>query len=106
MVLNHVSIKIEKQLYLNSAGLDGRPRADRFAVCLFKRLIPLNVYQKWAGMVNYDGSRGKNALPSNLRQAISDAVFRKFHPKAQDWKQIRDRINELLRKKRLSFPLF
>ncbi|KAM9457207.1 uncharacterized protein Hap1MRO34_018456 [Clarias gariepinus] len=106
VTLNHVSIEQEKELYLNSAGPDGRPRVDRFAVDLFKRLVPHNVYQKWAGSVNYDGSRGKNALPSNLRQAISNAVAKKFQPTARNKKQIRDRINELLRKKRLSFPLF
>ncbi|KAK2846242.1 hypothetical protein Q7C36_011096 [Tachysurus vachellii] len=67
--------------------------ADSFAAGLFKRLIPLTVYHDWVGSVNYDGSKGKNALPLNLRQAISDAVARKFQPSLRDWKLVRDRIN-------------
>ncbi|XP_072566473.1 uncharacterized protein [Paramormyrops kingsleyae] len=106
ITLNHVPLETEQRMYLDSTGPDGKPRADRFAVHLFKRLIPLRVYQDWVGLVNFDGSRGKNALPHNVRQAISDAVAKKFHATAQDWKQIKDRINEILRKKRLSFPLF
>lgn len=104
--LNHISLENEKRLYKDSAGPDGEPRIDRFAVLLFKRLVPIKVYQKWTGSVNYDGSRGKNALPNNLRQTLSDAVSRQFHPIPRDWKLIRDRINELLRNQRTAFPLF
>ncbi|XP_072554771.1 uncharacterized protein [Paramormyrops kingsleyae] len=106
VLLNHVSLETENKLYLDSTGPDGKPRADRFAVLLFKRLIPLNLYQNWAGSVNFDGSRGKNALPNNLRQALSDAVGRRFNPAVRDWKLIRDRLNELLRNRRTTFPLF
>ncbi|XP_073690554.1 uncharacterized protein [Garra rufa] len=106
VLLNHVSVETENKLYLESTGPDGKPRADRFAVLLFKRLIPLNLYQNWAGSVNFDGSRGKNALPNNLRQALSDAVGRRFNPAVRDWKLIRDRLNELLRNRRTTFPLF
>lgn len=106
VLLNHVSVETENKLYLDSTGPDGKPRADRFAVLLFKRLIPLNLYQTWAGSVNFDGSRGKYALPNNLRQALSDAVGRRFNPAVRDWKLIRDRLNELLRNRRTTFPLF
>lgn len=105
--LNPVSMKKEEKLYLESAGKDRRPRPERFAVLLFKTLVPHEVYRGWSGAVNYDGSRGKNALPNNLRKAISEIVRRKFpNPTPRDWKMIRDRLNELLRTKRLTFPLF
>lgn len=107
MCLNPVSLKKEKKLYLESAGKDGRPRPERFAVLLFKSLVPQEVYREWSGAVNFDGSRGKNALPNNLRKAIAETVSRKFpNSTSHDWKMIRDRLNELLRKRRLTFPLF
>lgn len=105
--LNPVSMKKEKKLYLESAGKDGRPRPERFAVLLFKSLVPHEVYREWSGTVNYDGSRGKNALPNNLRKAIAEVVRRKFPNLTPcDWKMIKDRLNELLRTRRLTFPLF
>lgn len=69
----------KRENYLDSAGADGRPMADSFSVLLFKSLISLNIYQNWAGSVNYDWSRGKDALLNKLRQTLSDPVGQKFH---------------------------
>lgn len=104
--LNPVSMTEEKKLYLASAGQDGNPRPDRFAALLFKSLVPHKVYLDWSGTVNFNGTRSKNALPNNLRAEIADAVRRKFPDnKLSDWNKIKDRLNELLRKRRLTFPL-
>lgn len=46
--LNPVSMKKEKKLYLESAGKDGRPRPERFAVLLFKSLVAHEVYREWS----------------------------------------------------------
>lgn len=67
-----------EKLYIESAGQDEKPRPECFAVLLFKSLVPHEVYMEWSGAVNFDGCRGKNALPNNLRKAIAEILCRRF----------------------------
>lgn len=104
ITLNQVSLETRHRLYVKSATRNGPPRPDRFATLMFKSLIPLDVYQNWTRTVNFDGSRGKYALPHNLRETILKAIDETFQVPmtAVDFNMIKERINEFLRNRRLS----
>ncbi|XP_069048069.1 uncharacterized protein [Lepisosteus oculatus] len=101
-----ITQEMEGGLYLQCICIDGKARADRYAALVFRNLVTFEIYWGWTTSVNFDGSRGKSALPCNLRETISTMVNRRFSTLiAYDWKIIRDRINEMLRRRRRSFPL-
>lgn len=105
VTLNQVSLEKRHQLYVKSAERSGKPRPDRFAALMFKSLIPHGVYQKWIHTVNFTGSRGKNALPNNLRETILKAIDQTFQVPmtGDDFNMIKKRINEFLTKRRMRF---
>ncbi|XP_071971447.1 uncharacterized protein [Engystomops pustulosus] len=74
----------------------------RFAHLLFKELVPYDVYQTWIHKVNYDGSRGKQALPENLRKVIIKETRNRFIVTTEVAKRIKDTLNALLRMPRAS----
>ncbi|XP_075139178.1 uncharacterized protein LOC142214219 isoform X1 [Leptodactylus fuscus] len=74
----------------------------RFAQLLFKELVPYDLYQTWVHRVNYDGSRGKQALPENLRRAIIKETQNRFIITPDIAKRIKDTLNALLRMPRAS----
>lgn len=98
VTLNDLSLEKRQRLYEKSKR-DGKPRPERFAVLLFRSLIPRDVYRNWAGMVNFEGSRGKNALPINLRKAIFETIEQTLQVQMTpcDCKMIKGRLNEFLR---------
>ncbi|XP_073504970.1 uncharacterized protein [Phyllobates terribilis] len=77
-------------------------KAYRFACLLFKHFVPFHTYKMWTKTTNFDGTGGKYALPSNLRDIILKEVRRKFSLKQKDKRLIKNAINELLRKPRQS----
>ncbi|KAA0710947.1 Zinc finger MYM-type protein 4 [Triplophysa tibetana] len=77
----------------------GRP--DRYGCLLFRAVLPEKLYAEWALTTNWDGARGKYALPLNLRQFIIESVCQRFPSLTRvDQKQVKDRINEFLRSPR------
>lgn len=99
--LRTVSPHLEKVLYYNCKRSSGKPRADRYASYLFRHLVPYDIYCDWVARVNFVGLLGKDALPVNLRRTMRMYIENRF-PKlsCNQWRQIRDSINEILRVKR------
>ncbi|XP_043945680.1 lysine-rich nucleolar protein 1 isoform X2 [Protopterus annectens] len=93
--LLNVSEDREKVLLTMSHG-----RPERFAVLLFEELVPLAKYMEWNQLVNWDGSRGKMAIPANLHTKVLETVGRYFKIDRAVVKDIKKKVNELLRKPR------
>ncbi|XP_005159755.1 zinc finger MYM-type protein 4 isoform X2 [Danio rerio] len=86
---------------LNALFNQSQKRADRYGCLLFRVIVPQTKYKEWASNTNWDGSRGKCALPVNLRSFIIDTVSQRFPGLSDvDRKCIKDRINEFLRSPR------
>lgn len=99
--LRKISPQLEKMLYQNCTRSSGIPRPDRYASYMFRHLVPYNVYCDWVTKVNYNGLMGKEALPKNVRRALRMYIERRFPMLTCDnWREIRDAINEILRVKR------
>lgn len=83
--------------------MQSRGRPDRYGCLLFRAVVPEQRYAEWATTTNWDGSRGKFALPMNIRQFITNTVSQRFpHMSSADSKRIKDRVNEFLRSPRNS----
>ncbi|XP_069502082.1 uncharacterized protein [Ambystoma mexicanum] len=74
-----------------------RGEPHTLAKFLFQQHVPFHVYESWVHTTNFDGSRNKRAIPRNLRAEIMRFISSRFYLGEEDKKQIRDRINELLR---------
>ncbi|XP_044143287.1 uncharacterized protein LOC122932758 isoform X1 [Bufo gargarizans] len=79
-----------------------RNEPHRFAQLLFQELVPYDVYKTWTHTVNYDGSRGKRALPENLRNAIVQETQKYYFITTEIAKKIKDTLNAFLRMPRAS----
>lgn len=78
-----------------------RRRPDRYGCLLFRAVLPQRKYMEWASNTNWDGARGKFALPVNLRHFIIKTVSQRFPCMTNsDRKRIKDRVNEFLRSPR------
>uniref|UniRef100_A0A8C0Y903 Zinc finger MYM-type containing 4, tandem duplicate 1 n=1 Tax=Cyprinus carpio carpio TaxID=630221 RepID=A0A8C0Y903_CYPCA len=78
-----------------------RRRPDRYGCLLFRAVLPQRKYMEWASNTNWDGARGKFALPVNLRHFIIKTVSQRFPCITNsDRKCIKDRVNEFLRSPR------
>ncbi|XP_018953670.2 uncharacterized protein LOC109083330 [Cyprinus carpio] len=83
--------------------IQSRGRPDRYGCLLFRAVVPEQRYAEWATTTNWDGSRGKFALPMNIRQFVTSTVSQRFpHMSSADSKRIKDRVNEFLRSPRNS----
>lgn len=99
--LRKINSHMEKILFENSKRSSGVARADRYASYIFRYLVPYHEYCDWVTKVNYNGLMGKEALPTNVRRAMRLYIERRFPKLSCDqWKDIRDSINEILRVKR------
>ncbi|XP_058609108.1 zinc finger MYM-type protein 4 isoform X2 [Onychostoma macrolepis] len=89
----------KKQLELLFTQSQRRP--DRYGCLLFRAVLPQKKYKEWASKTNWDGARGKFALPVNLRHFIIKTVSQRFPCITDsDRKRIKDRVNEFLRSPR------
>lgn len=89
----------KKQLELLFTQSQRRP--DKYGCLLFRAVLPQKKYKEWASNTNWDGARGKFALPVNLRHFIIKAVSQRFPCITNsDRKRIKDRVNEFLRSPR------
>lgn len=87
--------------HLDILMMQSRGRPDRYGCLLFRTVVPEQRYAEWASTTNWDGSRGKHALPMNLRQFVTNTVSQRFpHMTSADSKRIKDRVNEFLRSPR------
>ncbi|XP_052440698.1 zinc finger MYM-type protein 4 isoform X3 [Carassius gibelio] len=94
-----IRLPSEKQLEL--LFTQSRRRPDRFGCLLFRAVLPQRKYKEWASNTNWDGARGKFALPVNLRRFIIKSVSQRFPClTSSDRKCIKDRVNEFLRSPR------
>ncbi|XP_044158785.1 uncharacterized protein LOC122944503 [Bufo gargarizans] len=75
-------------------------KVETFARYVFQHLVPFDIYQSWVKNTNFDGCRGKVALPGNLRDAIVMEVGKEFTLNKENKRKIKNTINELLRNQR------
>lgn len=99
--LRPISSQCEKWVYKMCKGSWAKPRADRYASYIFRNLVTYETYCDWVLKVNYVGVLGKDALPRNLRKTLRTCIEKRFTDLTCDnWREIRDSINELLRVER------
>ncbi|XP_034747438.1 zinc finger protein 484-like [Etheostoma cragini] len=73
-------------------------RADRYGCSLFRFITPEEKYRAWCVTTNWDGSRGKWALPRNLKAFLLHTLHQRFQPMAaREEKMLIDSVNEVLR---------
>lgn len=100
--LRTISSDWENMLYM-SCQKGGNPRVARYASYIFRYLVPYETYCDWVSTVNYVGLMGKYALPINLRRTLRKYIEERFPELSSDnWKEIRDVVNDILRVKRSS----
>ncbi|OCT59060.1 uncharacterized protein LOC108703891 [Xenopus laevis] len=73
---------------------NGKPHI--YAKLLFQHFVPYDTYKTWTQNTNFDGYRGKNALPNNLRVAILKQIWKLFQLTKKDRVEIKRTINGLL----------
>ncbi|XP_041434683.1 uncharacterized protein LOC121399005 [Xenopus laevis] len=79
---------------------NGKPHV--YAKLLFQHFVQFETYKTWTQNTNFDGYRGKNAIPKNLRVAIRKQVRKRFQLTKKDCVEIKRTINGLLAKPRTS----
>ncbi|XP_053550440.1 uncharacterized protein LOC128641895 [Bombina bombina] len=85
----------EEDVKLMLENHKGKPQI--YVRYLFMHHVPFDIYQTWTRNTNFDGSRGKNAIPKNLRDDILERVQKEFSISKDECKTIiRKAINELL----------
>ncbi|XP_063301940.1 uncharacterized protein LOC134601395 [Pelobates fuscus] len=82
---------------LNNFKMQSRGQPHRYAQLLFQHHVPYSVYKTWTHNTNYDGSRGKHALPKNLKRLIITETSAAFKLTPPVLKKIKDTLNGLLR---------
>jgi len=99
--LRPINSQCEKSVYKYCHGSGSKPRADRYASYIFRNLVTYETYCDWVLKVNYVGLLGKDALPRNLRKKLRTFIEKRFtNLTCDNWREIRDSINELLRVER------
>ena len=88
----------ERQLFFGCRDSRMVHKPVRYAVLLFRNLVPYEDYHSWVGQVNYVGLQGREALPVNLRRTMRALLeFRFSNLRRCDWNKIREAINADLR---------
>ncbi|XP_063785742.1 extracellular calcium-sensing receptor-like [Pseudophryne corroboree] len=73
----------------------------KYAKAIFQMHVPHELYLTWAKRVNFDGSRNKVAMPSNLRADIMRRCQEKFILGKAEINQIKNTLNSILRMPRV-----
>lgn len=78
-------------------------QVGRYGCLLFRKIISEENYKAWCKTTNWDGSKGKQALPHNVKNFVVETLKKQF-PKmvVKDLKDCIDKINEFLRTPRRS----
>ncbi|OCT87031.1 uncharacterized protein LOC108712964 isoform X2 [Xenopus laevis] len=82
---------------LNNFKMQSRGQPHRFAQLLFQHHVPYSLYKTWTHNTNFDGSRGKHALPKNLKRVILNETSVAYKMTPVVLKKIKDTLNALLR---------
>ncbi|KAG8440358.1 hypothetical protein GDO86_006201 [Hymenochirus boettgeri] len=82
---------------LNNFKMQSRGQPHRFAQLLFQHHVPYSLYKTWTHNTNFDGSRGKHALPKNLKRVILNETSAAYKMTPFVLKKIKDTLNALLR---------
>ncbi|KAE8576671.1 hypothetical protein XENTR_v10004280 [Xenopus tropicalis] len=82
---------------LNNFKMQSRGQPHRFAQLLFQHHVPYSLYKTWTHNTNFDGSRGKHALPKNLKRVILNETSAAYKMTPVVLKKIKDTLNALLR---------
>ncbi|OCT89482.1 uncharacterized protein LOC108711335 isoform X2 [Xenopus laevis] len=82
---------------LNNFKMQSRGQPHRFAQLLFQHHVPYSLYKTWTHNTNFDGSRGKHALPKNLKRVILNETSSAYKMTPVVLKKIKDTLNALLR---------
>lgn len=99
--LRPLSNEKERQLFFECKDGSLKYKPARYAVLLFRNLVPYENYCGWIGRVNYVGLQGRDALPVNLRRTIRALLeFRFRNLRRVDWNRIRRAVNAVLRVKK------
>ncbi|XP_041960199.1 uncharacterized protein LOC121718881 isoform X2 [Alosa sapidissima] len=73
-------------------------QVGRYGCLLFRHIISEENYQAWSKTTNWDGSRGKRALPQNVKSFVVSTLRRHFPDMDRgELKECIDKINEFLR---------
>ncbi|KAL2099507.1 hypothetical protein ACEWY4_003901 [Coilia grayii] len=80
-------------------------QVGRYGCLLFRSIISDEHYRAWSKNTNWDGSRGKRALPQNVKNFVISTLQHKFPAVgSNDLKDCIDKINEYLRITRKNQP--
>ncbi|XP_076144370.1 uncharacterized protein LOC143126355 isoform X2 [Alosa pseudoharengus] len=91
--LRHFGPEDHARLHTLSFGQVGR-----YGCLLFRHIISEENYKAWSKTTNWDGSRGKRALPQNVRTFVVATLKRHFPDMDRgELKECIDKINEFLR---------
>ncbi|XP_048103143.1 activating transcription factor 7-interacting protein 1-like isoform X1 [Alosa alosa] len=91
--LRHFGPEDHVRLHTLSFGQVGR-----YGCLLFRHIISEENYKAWSKTTNWDGSRGKRALPQNVRTFVVATLKRHFPDMDRgELKECIDKINEFLR---------
>ncbi|KAL2086204.1 hypothetical protein ACEWY4_017263 [Coilia grayii] len=81
-----------------SIRCQSRGQVGRYGCLLFRSIISEQQYRDWSKTTNWDGSRGKRALPQNVKKFVISTLQREFPSMGgSDLKDCIDKINEYLR---------
>ncbi|KAG5262285.1 hypothetical protein AALO_G00273480 [Alosa alosa] len=72
---------------------------SRYGCLLFRSIVTEEHYKAWSKTTNWDGAKGKRALPQNVKNFVVSTLQRKFPAMGRsELKDCINKINEFLRK--------
>ncbi|XP_074510851.1 uncharacterized protein znf407 isoform X2 [Sebastes fasciatus] len=105
IVLQTVDPEVEDNIFRNTKHGNGRRRPDDYAAKMFMMIVDFSTYRSWEHTVNWTGSDGKQALPRNVILKLKEFLQHRYKDiSVREWKEIRNRVNERLRKSRKMDP--
>ncbi|XP_076144364.1 protein Pat-like [Alosa pseudoharengus] len=78
-------------------------KVGRYGCLLFRSIVTEEHYKAWSKTTNWDGAKGKRALPQNVKNFVVSTLQRKFPAMGRsELKDCINKINEFLRTTRRS----